>query len=313
MIDNLDVRVPPDAPYHPDFSRLYSRIHHDSSNSPFRRSRHYLLVGDLRPYGYDVILNLHCLRGRLGYHKVELLDTGRMTFAGMVNEIERIFEVDATKLEVMRIDLAADVPGIPVKWFQERMKARYKQVFAAVGSTHFVEIGKREIQTLYFGKRPNLFRIYDKIAEYKFQYEQLQRKSETPLPSFEEMFGVPESGYVLTRVERQYGGGKIPEKLSTVAKLKTVQHFCPFDALGIMDGGKAQPNPDDYTFETYLAGMYLRHMADEQGMQAVSRHIAKYSQRNQKWAHEKFRDFLPLENSNEMVNTLYLNVLFRNP
>ena len=313
MIDKLELRIPCDAPFHPEFNRLYSELRANPKIDPFRRSRHYELVGDLRPYGYDVILNMHYRWGKVGNHKLELVGTGQMSYARMINEIEEIFQIDAMRLGVMRVDLAADVNGIPVGWFQERVKARHKQFIAEFGSAEFVEMGRGGIQTLYFGRRPNLFRIYDKVAEYKDQFQKMTRQldSALPKPTFEQTYRIPEDGYVLTRVERQIGGGRVPEQLATVADLRRAPDFRPFDALGIITGGEAEPNPDHYTFEHYCTGMYLRDLAQRHGMHVAIRFITRYSNRNTKWALEKYRDFLPQEHEDEMVNTDYLNEVYR--
>src|SRR5215469_9644621 len=97
-------------------------------------------------------------------------------------------------------------------------------------------MGKGGIQTLYFGKRPNVIRIYDKVAEYKSQYAKLLRdKEDGAVPTFEEFCGLKETD-VITRVERQMGG-KIPEQFSTVEQLRTLDTYGPFDNLKIMVGG----------------------------------------------------------------------------
>src|SRR5215472_11455564 len=44
---------------------------------------------------------MHCTRDKKGNHKVELLDTGAMSYAAMHNEVERIFDLDAARLPVM--------------------------------------------------------------------------------------------------------------------------------------------------------------------------------------------------------------------
>ncbi len=312
MIDKLEIRVPRDTAFHPAFNRLYREIRYPDAD-PFHRSRYYEAVADLRPYGYDAMLHLWCRWGKDGNHKLELVDTGRMTYAGMVNEIERIFQTDALQREVMRVDLAADAEGIPVSWFQERIKARYKQCIARLGYAEFMEMGKGGIQTLYYGRRPNLFRIYDKLAEYRQQYQKQFRNisADLPRPTLEEVFGVPSTISVLTRVERQIAGGKVPQGLETVADLRTASDFRPFDPLAIVTGGTAEPNPDEFSFQDYCTGMYLRHRAERDGMHALMHFITRYSKRNTKWALNKFRAFLPAQGEEGAVTADYLNGLFR--
>jgi hypothetical protein len=210
----------------------------------------------------------------------------------------------------MRLDLAVDVKHISVGWFQSRLKANHKQFIANFGSAEFIEMGRGGIQTLYFGKRPNLYRIYDKVAEYKYRYAKLLRsKEDGDVPTFEEFCGLKETD-VITRVERQIGG-KIPEQFSTVGQLRTLDTYDPFDNLKIIVGGTSEPNPDDYGFIEYCAGMFLRQKAEREGMHAMIKFIAKHSNRNTGKIRDKFTPFFPEMHDNEMVNTYYLNERFR--
>ncbi len=312
MIDKLDVRIPADTSFTESFQKLYVELGKlPPKQNPFHQTRHYLRVGDLRAYGYDAVLHLCCKWGDEANHKIELIDTGLRTYAGLVNEIESIFSMDGTKTGVMRLDLAVDVRGVPVSWFKRRMKANYKQFMTNFGSAQLVETGKGEIQTLYFGRRPNLFRIYDKIAEHKSQYQKALRqlKDADKTPDFREMFGVSETE-VVTRIERQMGG-KIPDQFSTVGQLKSLDGFSPFENLRIVVGGKPEPNPTDYGFEEFCTGMFLRTMADEDGMPSMMRFVTKHGNRNTRRILEKFRDFLPEEHPTKMLNSEYLNAIFR--
>ncbi len=314
MLDKLDIRVPCDTPFERGFNKTYVELVADPKLSPFHPTRHYAQVANLKPFGYDAVLHLQCRHGKFGHHKLELIEVGQKTFPRMVHEIERIFtDVDTMKLEVMRVDPAADVQGLSVRWFKERIRAQYKQFVEAIGSGDFRELGKGEIQTLTFGRRPNFYRIYDKIAEFRHHYNRMYRdlSDKSGIPSFTEMFGVPEQGCTLTRVERQIGGDRIPDVLATVGQLRNAADFRPFDALGFITGGIKEPNPEDYPFEHYATGMFLRHMAQEQGMQVTRRFISQHAHRNTRRTLRKYQDFLPAEDDNEVVNTEYLNELYR--
>ena len=71
---------------------------------------------------------------------------------------------------------AVNVPNLPLRWFRETLRVDHKRYRAAVtGQPFYSEMGNGDIQTLYFGKRPNLIRIYDKQAEYRHQYRLLVR------------------------------------------------------------------------------------------------------------------------------------------
>jgi hypothetical protein len=63
-------------------------------------------------------------------------------------------------------------------------------------------------------------RGYDKVAESKMQFRKMKRKANKDADEldFEKEFGFPEDA-VLTRVERQCGGGRIPEEVSTFGQL----------------------------------------------------------------------------------------------
>ena len=76
----------------------------------------------------------------------------------------------------MRLDLAVDVEGIGVSWFAEHTRVRYKRWLAKLGVIDAVAMGNREIQTLYYGKRPNVIRIYNKLEEYRVQYQRILRR-----------------------------------------------------------------------------------------------------------------------------------------
>ena len=286
------------VPFTREFAREYLKIRNDETLNPFRPSRYYLLVGDLRPFGYEAILHLWSKRGRDATHKIELVDTGGRTLAGMLREIEDIFDVDATRAEVTRIDLAADVENISVSWFHDRVRAKWKRWHAQMGQIEISWMGKGEIQTLYYGKRPNVYRIYDKLAEYRHQHERLIRKisRDAEVPPIEEAFPIPPNVNFLTRVERQIAGGRVPLQLATISAIRRhAAEFKPFDRLELMGKGRAEPRQQDYDFDTYCAGMYLRQMQETRGMQWTRQFIARGSNGQAARTLRRFADFLPAD------------------
>jgi hypothetical protein len=297
VIDKLELRVPSCAMYTTDFGTLYSELRKPGGKDPFHATRHYVAVADLRPFGFDVVLHAHCKHGKLGNHKLELLETGHKSFTQLVSEITRIFAVEPMQLETMRVDLTADVVGVPVSFFQDTLRAAYKQVANDIEKAdQFTRMGRGEIQTLYLGSRPNCFRIYNKIAELKRRYAALKRNEseEQPLPSFEEMYGYPSEGFVLTRVERQYGGCRIPTELSTLRALKeNALAFDPFGSLEFVAGGQPEPSPDAHDLMKFLAGLGLRQLIHEQGMQRTRRFVNKKSRGNAARTFRELSDFLP--------------------
>jgi hypothetical protein len=367
VLDKLEIRVPAPVPFRPEFTDMYSELAADPKG-PFRkRGPHYVLTGDLRMYGYEVILHLHCMHGE-GNHKVELLDTGKRGFSFLLAECERIFDVDPLKCGVMRVDCAADVPCIGVDWFHQRARVRWKQFANEIGemrleapgastSLLYSQMGKREVQTLYFGKRPNCYRIYDKVAEWRAEYQRFHVQSTAALvkrmlnagasptdlewrfksqnsdlpagdcvSSFEEMYGVPERGYTLTRCERQIGGGEVPtipisgkpakewERLNTIDALKRrLLDYNPYREFEILEGGQAEPARENYALVNYMAGMYVRDRIRRDGIQQTRawmnshhREGAKAPGRNAKKLLETtFADFIPYADETISAADLY--------
>jgi hypothetical protein len=310
VIDKLDVRVQRGTPFTKEFGYLYRELWCDPEHRPFHETEHYEASGDLRPFGYSAILHGHCKHGKSGADKLELIDTGMMTYPGMVNEIERVYECDARRLEIMRVDTCADIPGVSVQWLQERARVRYKQSIRRFIVEPIVmnEIAKSgRVGTVSFGKKPNQLRIYDKIDELLNQYQKMQRQAKGELPSFEQCFGYPEN-FVLTRVERQIAGDQVPAELETVGRLhENAAKFDPFDKLELINGGKPDPNPDDWEFGEWCTGMWIRHMSSERGFHFTRQFINRQSAGNASRYLRKFRDFLPPD---ALAEDFHLNPTF---
>lgn len=243
---------------------------------------------------------------------MDVIDCGKKSFSEIKRAISSIFDVDLDELPVMRLDLAADIPGVPVDWFRSRVHARNKRMNSAYLLAHRREIRKASAQTLYFGKRPNLFRIYNKHEEWKNQYRATLRKTSkaAEVPTFESLYGVPEDGCVITRAERELGGSRLSRAMK-LKHLNNAVNFRPFDPLEIVAGGIDIPNPGDYTLMDYAAGMFFREMAEHAGMQAVLQHFRRHSNGNTKKYLHKFRDFLPSGHPEVQLNAEYLNQLYQ--
>ena len=262
---------------------------------PFRTAKFYEYAGDLREYGHRVRLNLFCQMDKTGNHKLELIDVGEMSRANILREIGEIFAVDFRSLGVMRIDFAVDVAGLPIQWFRETVRAEHKRFRAAVtGEPFYSEMGSQGIQTLYFGKRPNVIRIYDKIAEYRHQYRTMIRSLEKGFePAFESVFPTVREGSILTRVERQIGG-RIPTDIDTLGKLfEPGFRYEPFAKLKIIDHPPMPLYDSNYSFETLCTGLYLRGLAQQEGLQAMREFASKHSKGNAGWVMKKYGSFLP--------------------
>jgi len=150
------------------------------------------------------------------------------------------------------------------------------------------------VQTFYLGKRPNVFRIYDKVAEYHHQYKQLLRNvsPDAEIPSFEEVYGRSLTS-VLTRVERQLAAGRVPPPVDAVKKLRSAASFNPFDRLKIIDGYELEPQPDKYRSDVYERGMEVRRLVREQGLQRARYLINEQSKGNADRILRTTADFIP--------------------
>jgi len=297
MIDKLDLRVPRNAPFTPSFQRLYRTLQ-EMERRPIRAAKLYEYAGDLREYGHNLRLNLYCRMDKVGNHKLELIDVGMMTRTDIMREVVRVFEVDPFELEIQRIDFAVDIPGVPLNWFREAVQVSRKRFRSAItGDRQYCEMGNRGIQTLYFGKRPNLFRIYDKRAEYLHQFQNAVRKlpKDTEPRTFENVMGFTYPEWQLTRVERQLGG-RIPDALRTFGNVCDERFaFDPFAPLRVLN----QPMPSERdpgdTFETFCTGCYLQVIAKRDGMSGVKNFLREHSNGNTAWALKKYARFLGTE------------------
>ena len=291
VMDKVEVRVPSATQFSREFARVYGDLCTD--RKVFHPSQFYIRVGDLRNIGYQSILHVHCQMDRHGNHKLELIDVGDLSFQGIQREILRVFEIEPVHLELMRLDLAADVPGVPVLWFARNARAKWKQWVAEIGKIEYARMGMRRVETVYFGKRPNCFRIYDKISELHHQYDKLIRKvsdgAETL--SFEEKYGYPETGFVMTRVERQIAGGRLPSRIKKIAHLSRLSEFNPFDRLELSGGPHYEPNIAEYGMK-YFTGTGLRSTADEIGLHRLRSLVNEVSAGNASRVFREYQAFL---------------------
>jgi hypothetical protein len=233
------------------FSRDFDRELRHSSGDFIRRTKYYGRVEDLRHLGRSSILHFDCRWS--GKHKLEIVGTGMMTVHEIASEINNVFDVDPRSAEIMRIDLAVDVRDYPVEWFRRRARVSHKRYSSEYGlfvSEH------AQVQTLNFGKRPNMFRIYDKTEEQRIEYRRLNRRrnAEERLLTFEERYGHSEDE-VLTRVERQYGAGRVPKQIATLRRLQeNALRFNPFESLQFLPSTISEESVNQLTGDEFIKG-----------------------------------------------------------
>jgi hypothetical protein len=223
-----------------------------------------------------------------------------MGYGRIHREVEQIFDLDARRLAITRIDFAADVRGVPVAWFVAHVRARWKRWVCDIGQMTcepYARMGRKDVQTLYFGKRPNCVRIYDKLAEYRQQYEKVMRKASKTAdsPTFEQVYGYPQDGIVLTRVERQAGGGRVPAAVETLGKLKASTGFNPFERLDFLVSAAEEPRVEEWGLQKYGFGSWLRAQVEDTGLHRLRCFLNQHSGRHGAKILRQFGPFLPSE------------------
>ena len=298
MIDKLELRLPALTPLHPVVREFIADSRHFQNSSRTTRSERYEWVTDIRPVGRDALLHYSLKRKEddphEGEHKLELLDTGAKSYSELLAQIEGVVTCGIDDLEIMRIDLCADMWGIPVEWFLNRTHVRYKRVAQEIGIPKYQRIGSAGVQTLSVGRRPNMIRFYDKVAEYEDQLSKLRRKRSRDADelTLEREFGIPENA-VITRVERQFGGQRLPTGIDCFNRLSRLPEYNPFTNIEICNGtGARVPTIQDCGLDAWLSGTRLRQVQDEMGAQQFRRWLNRNSSRNGARYLERYSDFL---------------------
>lgn len=341
MIDKLEAMIERGTSFRKGpISELYRAARQGVEGGTFRRSRYYRAIADLRPHGFDAIL--HMEQKRYGTHKVELLETGKKGMREIESTLDQIVDHDPRSYRIGRIDLATDVTDVALSWFREHVYIQYKQFVCGHGKlveAEYSEMGKKVFQTLYFGKRPCCVRIYDKVAERLAHFELWKKrqiraeksswlreiastvpesrqpfllpefpssvewlKTELPDASFggtAEAFRFP----VVTRVENQLGG-RVPEQLGTVAKMKTnVREFNPFGRINVLSGNRIPPGLFDRTADgcyrfrvlDWCAFMFVNQNWNVIGASQMRQMLNR--DRNGRRYLEKMTEFIPVDES----------------
>jgi hypothetical protein len=227
------------------------------------------------------------------------------------------------------------------------------------------EMGKREVQTMYLGKRPNCFRVYDKLTE-RFRAWKLEKRRHEAMagdivagklsgieehrsqvvaywrvryglkpwvkglskelrPGAARMFPFPDFGTwlrancvgpmakviempqlpkVLTRVERQMGAGRVPERLNSFERIfsRDAVEFNPFDRLDFsMFSADTQIEERDYSPVEFAAGLMFKHWL-ETGMSYQQLYAYWSRKRNAKRIAKKFAPFIAAANPSKVVS-----------
>ena len=132
---------------------------------------------------------LHLNARKTGTHKIQIIEAGRKCAGQIAETIARIVDDHPDLLEVSRVDACADlVDGPEVKWLAQTVRAKSAQWQAEFGQAElrdekgqkvpWSEMGKREVQTMYLGRRPNCYRVYNKLSERRAAWMREKRRHE---------------------------------------------------------------------------------------------------------------------------------------
>jgi hypothetical protein len=176
LYDTVEVPLTAEAPFSSRIAPIKLEVEAHvrerlKSDIPFRTNIYYEEVVDLRKVA-DIDAVLHLNAKKTGSHKIQIVEAGKKCRGQIADTISQIVDGHPELLSVSRVDSCADiVDGPTVRWMAQNVRARYTQWQAQFGTIEVrpkipsSDMGKREVQTVYMGKRPNCFRVYDKLAE----------------------------------------------------------------------------------------------------------------------------------------------------
>lgn len=230
---------------------------------PYLGRQNYATSLDLRGEGVDALL--HASHRRTGNHKLELQSCDQMSYEEMFEVIRTVVDEDASGLRLMRVDFSADVPGYDVAWFRERACVPRVRCHEIYGSRS--RRGHAQVESLCYGSFPNRLHIYNKLEEARVHRTHSASKFAqfTTLPT------------VLTRVERQLAGSKLPDFIKTLGDLPRAIHFDPFEKLQLLHPSDTPGKIKPKTVSKILAAEGLQHRIARDGLQAVRLQINQSS------------------------------------
>jgi hypothetical protein len=249
-IDKLELKTPGRSFWTRDLRKIADEAASESSYLLQRQGGHYRAVVDMRGYGLPAQLFLE--NRWTGSDKLVLVGAGEMSFQDILAIGHALFEPDARDLKIQRLDIAADVPGYPVPWCRDHAFVSRKRARGEIGKLCGNGL-KRKVETLYFGARPNLIRIYDKKAELRARIRRLQKQGKPAAAARIAQDPAFQTDLCITRIERQFTAPKIPEQLTTLGSVwDHGRDFYPFGGLEFMSLPATNPIPKHIGASTYL-------------------------------------------------------------
>lgn len=189
MYDTLEIPLLPGAPFTDRIRSIKIAVEHVRdpliSEVPFQSNLYYTQIVDLRKVA-DVDAVLHLNARKTGTHKIQLIEAGKKCYGEIAEIVSSVVEEHPELQTASRVDACADIADGPeVKWMVQSVRAKWAQWQAQFGTVQFEDVvgkkmqwsdmGRSEVKTMYMGKRPNCFRIYDKLNE-RFRAWMLEKR-----------------------------------------------------------------------------------------------------------------------------------------
>lgn len=302
----------------PEFKQAMESRHAETLWKPtqyFRRS------GDLRDLGFDCIVHLDCKLTKEANHKIEIVGVGQKTYSQMVEDVGRVFKCEPERLKFARADLTADVNDVPVPWFHEHCYVshkRYHREISEIEPTALQLVRNAQAKTLYWGKEPNIYRIYDKAAERAFRYGKMQRSTERAhrdwrevmearrvpmkdshvvpeptLESYETMFGHSPLACI-TRIERQCHGKDLEKLDITTLEDFRIQgrYLRPFKALRFITTERPELDIKKWGIKDYYIGMGVKNDIERYGWDWTRQKLLANLKQNLARFTDKYQPFI---------------------
>lgn len=186
MLDKLETPIESPGKLSPALYAIRREVLSDSKHKaiPFSPDKHYRGRVDMRKVdGTDRMFHVEA---RAGHHwdKIELLHTGDKTWDDIATLLSYSVTGDIETLPVRRADCAVD-SDLSVEWYAKSIRCQWKRWRSEVGEIElldenrkhiqFMDIGRRRLETMYLGRKPNPLRVYDKTAETVHRYKQAER------------------------------------------------------------------------------------------------------------------------------------------
>jgi len=184
-LDKLELRLPNQIPMQRGLSDLIAASKVGERKPRVGPGGLYEGVIDLRPE-HPALLHFQNRYSPGKEHKLEFLEVGRQSFDGVLDELSQMFDADPLRKEeeeeeafgTMRVDVAVDLPDVPVSFFRERTRVQFKRFGAQFGTCgeEWQMLGMHGIETIMSGKRSNCYRVYDKRAKWQDDHQKFLRK-----------------------------------------------------------------------------------------------------------------------------------------